>query len=1462
MLKGMYDNQASHPVDAADQTMFVHESRPSETSNALDAFTDTDDEGVRSDSHPTQTFQARTPSARLYQSRSSATASPSYFVIVVPPADLPVEALPRMVSARALARRGTLLPLYPTLGGQLYAIAREYGLPSVGGISLYLVDDGNGDGGPRIGDSTWAALWSSFFEDDLEDALPPPPLSDVFESEPHQRVSSFSYQRRGSGQYPTPPRPRQTTPSRRLQRISSHASMASTRSMPSGTFEPSRLPIVAKLEWVVDPLRAKWWPPFLAHAEAVAESATSPSKSDGPPLPTPRSGGPRPLHLTSQLSSPPPSRGLPHPPATFTPPQQRLQQQSKSLEQALDQGQMQVQKQDENQDHKQLTDPPQLDAQHYSAAEDEISPQDAPVKLRDAPIIVPARQDSDALDSDPVSSAPEMTTAPTTQMDKPPFVQGGENWSMERVHPESDTTEMTSLPVADATPPQETLTTETAQPDAVSQVASDKNADQSKPERHTMSATVASLSAAASRLFGHKPRTPPSPELDVEEARDRLTEQERERALARRHKHRASIDIPRSVKRASVRMTEAMEQAGPESGSQADDGKARGHKRSTSTPHATSLTWNARSKNDDVFQLESLPAAPPVPDVQTSNVPENSVSRPSSKPIDSLRMSDASTLRSPIMLDHTLPAIVPQHEEGMPLMDPPTAAQLSRQDSVDFNNTLGDLQRALELLSPRSDVSQRRKTRIMHARRSARPSSVLVDTNDSPSLRSGAAAPPVTDSLVPRESVQDFSPGDAGSNAVTQQPETDQSVKKTGVMPYESDPHLQPRKAPEAALASNASYLMTPSAHGNLSQFDGTTTWDAPVPDTSGWSAEHTPMTSALAQWGHGPQPAWEVPSWQPSPMPRAMDEPQAWPYDVMASSTEPLHIRESQPFGHQTDDPASGFKEKMLDPLTQRLQAFPDEQTFARETLSTKQTLTSEAVPNEAISSQETFSMHQARLVPEAPAQLMPPDQMLTGQPPSQQATSHPTSLSVAPATPDFTSESIYQVPVPRLGPLPLSIPPHDGAWSVRWDYPNENAQENHSEDTAQGARQGPPPPPKETDHELFQTQWLSNPDETSSQLGSSLQNLQPETREDANEELWAPWSKGEAYTVNPSVPTHQGLPSSQPMAYGSMVDDTSLPQRDPASVPYGIPAPPSVALGDHNMVQASSMYPPMQGRSTPQNQMPMMTSTLSPISPQAQGPNTSGINTSELHMEPDPQGSPPVLSQSRHFFAKMSPKFKWNRRKKDDKTLSQPATPSGAGQTLSLSMSEDDVSFSERPRPSPSSWTPLGKNGRRQNVHSADSQQGLTIETPPAVYSPDVSKSNANVASKRQIASQSTMNNFAMQHDDSFEASFSAQHNPSSMPASAALSAPHGPTPTDWQSLNTSASAPTTTMPSPSQLIALESQGVVSPTQTSEPHGEPNTNAHGNLLNAAEQTLQDSTHKASQSVTSGMRQLFHRGL
>lgn len=57
------------------------------------------------------------------------------------------------------------MPLYPTLGGQLWAIAREYGLPSIGGLVIFLADDGNGNPGPRVGEATWTALWGNHFQD-------------------------------------------------------------------------------------------------------------------------------------------------------------------------------------------------------------------------------------------------------------------------------------------------------------------------------------------------------------------------------------------------------------------------------------------------------------------------------------------------------------------------------------------------------------------------------------------------------------------------------------------------------------------------------------------------------------------------------------------------------------------------------------------------------------------------------------------------------------------------------------------------------------------------------------------------------------------------------------------------------------------------------------------------------------------------------------------------------------------------------------------------------------------------------------------------------------------------------------------------------------------------------------------------------------------------------------------------
>jgi len=77
-------------------------------------------------------------------------------------------------------RRGTLVPLYPTLSSQLAAIAREYGLPSSGGLVLYLLSTNNpatqqpfpqaagfaGEGGPRISDGAWNLLWAQLMAEE------------------------------------------------------------------------------------------------------------------------------------------------------------------------------------------------------------------------------------------------------------------------------------------------------------------------------------------------------------------------------------------------------------------------------------------------------------------------------------------------------------------------------------------------------------------------------------------------------------------------------------------------------------------------------------------------------------------------------------------------------------------------------------------------------------------------------------------------------------------------------------------------------------------------------------------------------------------------------------------------------------------------------------------------------------------------------------------------------------------------------------------------------------------------------------------------------------------------------------------------------------------------------------------------------------------------------------------------
>ncbi|PWN54050.1 hypothetical protein IE53DRAFT_49705 [Violaceomyces palustris] len=324
-------------------------------------------------------FAEREPgiSSAVHAHRSAYPASSTYLLTVVPPSNFQA----RTGSSLEHFRRGTLLPLYPTLGGQLYAIAREYGLPSVGGLSVYLVDDGEGNLGPRIGDSAWSALWSTYFDEvpiPSESVLPLPqstPSQSFGRLDPEQssqsafpesegqevRGSNASDVSRSSGVDSDPRLAAQVTGSRTSPMVRPHskqmpdneasspASHSASWSLWNGS-DPSRsritsrsgplprvrkLPIVGKIEWIVDEAKAKWWESWsrkraarlTGNATSAEEAMTSRllrrSLHLGRDLQTDTSGSksrqsspsPERLHFSpTKVSSPSsaPQKGVPH----------------------------------------------------------------------------------------------------------------------------------------------------------------------------------------------------------------------------------------------------------------------------------------------------------------------------------------------------------------------------------------------------------------------------------------------------------------------------------------------------------------------------------------------------------------------------------------------------------------------------------------------------------------------------------------------------------------------------------------------------------------------------------------------------------------------------------------------------------------------------------------------------------------------------------------------------------------------------------------------------------------------------------------------------------------------------------------------------------------------------------------------------------------------------------------------
>ncbi|KAG7099816.1 hypothetical protein E1B28_001627 [Marasmius oreades] len=284
---------------------------------------------------PPESFRrSPSPSASSMNLSAHSPTTSKFLLHVIPPLSLPHDSdfierfnltppPPTASGYHTQFRRGTLVPVHSTFQAQLWAIAREYALPSIAGIVLYLVSNPNASAhnsgeedwhepGPRLSEAIWKHLWTRVWKAERDESLTSPISPGVVglglgigaRSTPHllqegnvltsngrplkQLLSSSSSSDSAhsfGAPYPSPstPSPTSDTPARdryplrstSSQSFSSGTETADT-SLPSddqstransldlpGLNSPGIIPILAKVEFDIDRKKAGWYGPWL-----------------------------------------------------------------------------------------------------------------------------------------------------------------------------------------------------------------------------------------------------------------------------------------------------------------------------------------------------------------------------------------------------------------------------------------------------------------------------------------------------------------------------------------------------------------------------------------------------------------------------------------------------------------------------------------------------------------------------------------------------------------------------------------------------------------------------------------------------------------------------------------------------------------------------------------------------------------------------------------------------------------------------------------------------------------------------------------------------------------------------------------------------------------------------------------------------------------------------------------------